>query len=113
MSTTAGQASLLVELFTEELPPRALQRLAGAFANSITTQLTTFGLADASAATGRAVFCTPRRLAVLIPGVTARAPAREVEVKGPSVAVALDAQGEPTMIRVGASTCWFGAPRGR
>ena len=89
--------ALLVELFTEELPPRALQRLAAAFADAIAAQLRAHGLAGAQDGSAPEVFCTPRRLAVILPGVAANAPARQVQVKGPSVAVALDARGEPTM----------------
>jgi glycyl-tRNA synthetase beta chain len=88
-------ASLLVELFTEELPPRALQKLASAFAESILAQLRAHGLAAAAAKPQ--VHCTPRRLALVLPEVLDIAPARELQVKGPSVAVALDAQGQPTM----------------
>jgi glycyl-tRNA synthetase beta chain len=85
---------LLIELFTEELPPKALRRLGEAFATAIVEGLRSRGLA-APAAEHRA-FCSPRRLAVRVEGVLHEAPARRVEVKGPSVKVALDAQGQPT-----------------
>jgi len=90
-----GAETLLVELFTEELPPRALQRLAEAFAGAIASQLQAHGLTAPDSAAE--IFCTPRRLAVSMPGVPSTAAAREVQVKGPSIAVALDAQGQPTM----------------
>ena len=89
--------ALLIELFTEELPPRALQRLGAAFEASISAQLRSHGLTAAQGQPAAEVYCTPRRLAVVVPAVLANAPAREVRLKGPSVAVALDAQGEPTM----------------
>ncbi len=90
------KASLLVELFTEELPPRALQKLGDAFAGSITTQLRNHGLAAQGAAAPQ-VHCTPRRLALVLPEVLQAAPARQLRLKGPSVAVGLDADGRYTM----------------
>ncbi len=90
----AASAPLLVELFTEELPPKALQRLGDAFRAGIADGLRSRGLAAEDArAEG---FATPRRLAVRVDAVAAHAPDRTVEVKGPSVKVALDAAGAPT-----------------
>ncbi len=85
---------LLIELLTEELPPKALERLGNAFAGAVAESLRARGLAaaDAEART----FCTPRRLAVRLDAVIAQAPAREVALKGPSVKVGLDADGQPT-----------------
>ena len=91
----APRDDLLVELFTEELPPRALTQLGEAFAQGIAGQLAAQGLA--SEAADHEMFCTPRRLAVLVAQVAAQAPSRAQRVKGPSVAVALDAHGKPTM----------------
>ena len=85
---------LLIELFTEELPPKALKRLGEAFAAAIVDGLRSRGLAG-SADEFRA-FCTPRRLAVRSESVLAQAPDRQVEAKGPSVKVGIDAQGQPT-----------------
>ncbi len=85
---------LLVELFTEELPPKALERLGEAFALSVFEGLRSRGL-TASGGEFRA-FCSPRRLAVRVEAVLAQAPDREVEAKGPSLKVGLDAQGQPT-----------------
>jgi glycyl-tRNA synthetase beta chain len=90
------KASLLVELFTEELPPRALQKLGDAFAGSIAAQLRSHGLA-AQDGPAPQVHCTPRRLALVLPEVLQTAPARPLRLKGPSVAVGLDAEGRPTM----------------
>lgn len=86
---------LLIELFTEELPPKALDRLGESFAQSLVAGLRAEALAPADGAFRR--FATPRRLAVLIESVSAQAPERRIEVKGPSTAVGLDAQGEPTL----------------
>lgn len=88
------RAPLLVELLTEELPPRALQRLGAAFADGLLQALQARGLAEPDARVER--FATPRRLAVRIDDVAARAADRPVEHKGPSVRVALDADGQPT-----------------
>ena len=86
-------APLLVELHTEELPPKALQRLGAAFADGIAAGLHARGL---TASPAHRSFATPRRLAVLVDDVLARAPDRDVELKGPSVKVGLEADGSPS-----------------
>ena len=88
-------APLLIELFTEELPPKALSRLGESFAATIAEGLRAQGLAPAGAAVD--VFATPRRLAVRVAEVRERAEDRPVEAKGPSASVGLDASGQPTM----------------
>ncbi|MFZ9406700.1 MAG: glycine--tRNA ligase subunit beta [Burkholderiaceae bacterium] len=88
-------APLLIELLTEELPPKALRRLADAFAQSLQEGLTLHGLLPAGAP--REVFATPRRLAVCFDQVAAQGDDRPIALKGPSVSVGLDAQGEPTL----------------
>ncbi|MFT4103951.1 MAG: glycine--tRNA ligase subunit beta, partial [Burkholderiaceae bacterium] len=93
---TPASAPLLVELFTEELPPKALERLGDAFADGIAAGLAQHGLLAGDPADGRQTFATPRRLAVRLPAVIERAPDRRVELKGPSLKVGLDAQGAPT-----------------
>jgi len=94
--TPAGvvRAPLLVELRTEELPPKALDRLGAAFADGIAKALRTRGLVEADARVER--FATPRRLAVRVDAVAPQAADRLVETKGPSVKIGLDAGGEPT-----------------
>ena len=89
-----NEAPLLIELFTEELPPKALARLGQIFADTIAQGLRERGLAGPEAQVDR--FATPRRLAVRVHGVLAQAPERTIEQKGPSVKVALDAAGNPT-----------------
>ncbi|VVE04489.1 glycine--tRNA ligase subunit beta [Pandoraea aquatica] len=92
MST--AQRTLLVELLTEELPPKALARLGDAFADGIANGLRTRGLTtDASVVTP---FATPRRLAVSITNVLDRAPDATIRAKVLPVSVALDANGNPT-----------------
>ncbi len=78
------QATLLVELLTEELPPKSLQRLGQSFADEILNGLARHHLHRPAESAAR-MFATPRRLAVLVPGVVDIAPDRESEVTGPSV----------------------------
>ncbi len=87
-------ATLLVELLTEELPPKALPRLGETFATRIAEGLKAKGLAPADA-TFR-IFASPRRLAVTVAQVAAEAAAKEVTEKLMPVSVALDAEGRPT-----------------
>ena len=86
--------TLLIELRTEELPPKALSRLGEAFANGIFRALVDLGLVAADARMDG--FASPRRLGVAIAGVSAQAVSREVTEKIMPVAVALDASGAPT-----------------
>ncbi len=87
-------ATLLIELLTEELPPKALARLAEALAVQIQEGLEREHLLQAHAPP--TWFATPRRLAVSVSGVRAQAPEQTVCEKIMPVAVALDAQGQPT-----------------
>jgi glycyl-tRNA synthetase beta chain len=74
-------STLLVEILTEELPPRSLRALSEAFADAVATALAKAGLAQDG---GRRAFATPRRLAVLIDEVLSVAKDRESELSGPS-----------------------------
>jgi glycyl-tRNA synthetase beta chain len=87
--------ALLVELLTEELPPKSLSLLGQAFADEIFNGLVhhQLKLRDYS---GWRVFATPRRLGVLIPDVHATAGDRESTITGPSVKAGLDSTGKPT-----------------
>src|SRR5438270_8894360 len=76
------RATLLVELVTEELPPKSLRALSEAFAERVLAALAKSGLAQMDAPL--VVYATPRRLAFTIAGVAASAPGRESEVTGPS-----------------------------
>ena len=92
-------ASLLVEILTEELPPRALRLLGEVFARELTADLKLNGfLADTSTHT---FFATPRRLAVLVTEVAEQARDKEDKVKGPSVSIGLDSNGKPTPALIG------------
>jgi glycyl-tRNA synthetase beta chain len=91
--------SLLIEIGTEELPPKSLDELAAAFASGVTSGLAKRGVgADIAAAK---VFCSPRRLAVLVPRVAKMQPDSIEEIFGPPVSVGRDASGEPTKALVG------------
>jgi glycyl-tRNA synthetase beta chain len=86
--------NLLVELFVEELPPKALKKLGEAFATTLADGLKAQGLAAADALV--ASFASPRRLAVHVSHVRDRADDRAQQTKLMPVAVALDAAGQPT-----------------
>jgi glycyl-tRNA synthetase beta chain len=91
MSSTKN---LLVELFVEELPPKALKKLGEAFAATLLAALRSAGLADEHSALNG--FASPRRLAAHISHVRAVAADKAVSVKLMPVAVALAADGSPT-----------------
>ena len=88
------QKSLLIELGTEELPVKALPGLAQAFFDGVIDALEKRGVAF-ERGDARPLF-TPRRLAVLLPGVAVEQPEQKSEVLGPYLNIALDANGEPT-----------------
>ena len=86
--------TLLIEVFTEELPPKSLHRLGDAFSDGIFTSLKSAGLlGESSAATG---YATPRRLAVQITNVLSQAPDYPVREKLLPISIAFDADGKPT-----------------
>ena len=86
--------NLLVELFVEELPPKALKKLGESFAATLAASLKSQGLIDeTSVATP---FASPRRLAVHVTEVAAKAADRQVQQKLMPVAVALDTNGNAT-----------------
>jgi glycyl-tRNA synthetase beta chain len=86
--------NLLVELFVEELPPKALKKLGDAFAQVLADQLKAQGLASADAAV--TAFASPRRLAVHVTGVADRAADKAMSQKLMPVSVGLAADGQPT-----------------
>ena len=91
---TSVQKNLLVELFVEELPPKALKKLGDAFAGVLRDQLVAQGLAEpASVLTA---YASPRRLAAHLTHVAERAADKAVSQKLMPVAVGLDASGQPT-----------------
>jgi len=94
MQTLNAKQNLLVELFVEELPPKALKKLGDAFANTLAASLQSQGLAASDAVV--TPFATPRRLAAHITGVAAQAADKAVSQKLMPVSVGLDAAGNAT-----------------
>ena len=86
--------NLLVELFVEELPPKALKKLGEAFAGALADSLKSQGLADADAVVTN--FASPRRLAAHVTSVAAQAANRAASQKLMPVSVGLDASGNAT-----------------
>jgi glycyl-tRNA synthetase beta chain len=89
---TTERRDFLVELGTEELPPRALRQLEQAFASGIQSGLAQAGLGHGAVQS----FATPRRLAVLVRRLVTHQPEQSVKRRGPPVAASFDAAGHPT-----------------
>jgi len=87
----------LVELGTEELPPKALASLGDAFLAGIEKGLQAAGLNY----TGKQVYTAPRRLAVLIRQLDVQQPDRSINIDGPPVQAAFNAEGQPTQAALG------------
>lgn len=90
----SGVKPLLVEIGTEELPPKALDDLSAAFSKGICEGLAKRSI-DADV-TNAKTYNSPRRLAVIVPNVAAMQPAQKSEVLGPYLNIGLDANGAPT-----------------
>jgi glycyl-tRNA synthetase beta chain len=87
-----GRHDFLVEIGTEELPPKSLRNLELALAAGIRTGLESAGLKPGEIIS----FATPRRLAVLVKRLAARQPDHDIKRRGPPVTAAFDASGQPT-----------------
>ncbi|MDM8561268.1 glycine--tRNA ligase subunit beta [Candidatus Parabeggiatoa sp. HSG14] len=88
---------LLIEIGTEELPPKALQALSEAFSSNVCSGLEQQELSYNIATP----FATPRRLAILIRSVVTMQADRQVERRGPSITAAFNKEGEPTKAALG------------
>jgi glycyl-tRNA synthetase beta chain len=97
--STASDESLLIELGTEELPPKSLDELAAAFAAGVSVGLSKREIAADTA--GAKIYCSPRRLAVLVPRVAKMQPDSIEEIWGPPASVGHDANGQPTKALLG------------
>ncbi|EKT57119.1 glycine--tRNA ligase subunit beta [Providencia burhodogranariea] len=86
------QQTFLVEIGTEELPPKALRSLAESFAANFTAELDTADIAHGEVSW----FAAPRRLALKVASLAASQPDREVEKRGPAISAAFGADGQPT-----------------
>ena len=99
--------SLLIELGTEELPPKALDELSAAFLRGICDGLSKRGI-DAGLDLAQA-YASPRRLAVHVPAVAMAQPEQALERRGPALNAALDAEGQPSKALLGfAQSCGIG-----
>ncbi len=86
------QQTFLVEIGTEELPPKALRSLAESFAANFTAELDNAGLEHGDVSW----FAAPRRLALKVANLSAAQADREIEKRGPAIAQAFDAEGKPS-----------------
>ena len=84
--------NFLVEIGTEELPPKALKTLATSFAENVEAELNQAGLTFGKIEW----FAAPRRLAVKVLNLATQQPSKEIEKRGPAVSAAFDAEGKPT-----------------
>lgn len=84
--------NFLAEIGTEELPPKALKKLATAFAENVENELNQAGLSFEKVEW----FAAPRRLAVKALGLATAQPSKKIEKRGPAVSAAFDADGKPT-----------------
>ena len=84
--------NFLVEIGTEELPPKALKTLATSFADNVEAELNQAGLSFDKIEW----FAAPRRLAVKVLNLATQQPSKEIENRGPAVSAAFDAEGKPT-----------------
>ena len=89
--------TLLIELGTEELPPKSLKTLATAFHNNIKNQLDSNDLSYSEIKW----FATPRRLAIQVMGLDDKQANKVIEKRGPAVNVAFDEQGQPSKAAIG------------
>lgn len=87
-----SEKTFLVEIGTEELPPKALRSLAESFAANVTAELDAANLAYGEVKW----FAAPRRLALKISNLAESQPDREVEKRGPAISAAFDAEGKPS-----------------
>ena len=91
------QENLLIEIGTEELPPKALTKLAESFAQEMDKQLQQAELSKEDVTW----FASPRRLAVYIKGLAYQQADKVIEKRGPAISAAFDADGQPTRAALG------------
>ncbi|CAM4023782.1 MULTISPECIES: glycine--tRNA ligase subunit beta [Pseudoalteromonas] len=89
--------NLLVEIGTEELPPKALRKLAEAFAENLSSELESLELAHQ----GVKWYASPRRLGLQVTALAAKQQDKEVEKRGPATKAAFDSEGNPTKAAMG------------
>ncbi len=97
-----SKRDFLVEIGTEELPPKSLFTLAAAFAEGVIKGLDTAAINHGEAKW----FATPRRLAVYVAGVADQQPDQQIKRQGPAIANAFGPDGQPTKAALGfAASC--------
>ncbi|RLA06724.1 MAG: glycine--tRNA ligase subunit beta [Gammaproteobacteria bacterium] len=92
-------STLLIEIGTEELPPKSLKRLADSFADTLAQKLMAAQLIETADQVAR--YAAPRRLAVSVNQVAQRQPDQQLERRGPAVKAAWDEAGAPTKATLG------------
>lgn len=98
--------TLLIELGTEELPPKALKKLSNAFSLEILSGLIEAELITQSDADAASPFASPRRLALTVPNVIPSQPDQTIERRGPALQAAFKDDGQPTPAAMGfAKSC--------
>ncbi len=103
---TLNKNTLLIELGTEELPPKTLKKLSKAFSIELINGLLEAELIGDAEASAAQPFASPRRLALSVPHVIEAQPDQNIERRGPAVKSAFDDNGEPTQAALGfAKSC--------
>jgi len=98
--------TLLIELGTEELPPKALKKLSDAFTAELLNGLIEAELITQAGADSALPFASPRRLALSVPNVIAAQPDQTIERRGPALQAAFNGAGEATPAATGfAKSC--------
>jgi len=98
--------TLLIELGTEELPPKALKKLSEAFSAELLSGLLDAQLIEQDSANTAQAFASPRRLALSVPKVIAAQPNQTIERRGPAVQAAFKDDGQATPAAIGfAKSC--------
>ena len=101
-----SRQTLLIELGTTELPPKALKLLSEAFHREILNELVETELVASSDVDAAVAYATPRRLAIQVPNVLAAQADQLVEKRGPATKAAFDDNGDPTQAAQGfAKSC--------
>ena len=101
-----SSSTLLIELGTEELPPKTLKKLSNAFSTELINGLLEAELIGQAEASAAQPFASPRRLALSVPAVISAQPDQNIERRGPAVQAAFDESGEPTQAALGfAKSC--------
>ena len=101
MTKATDTQPFLVEIGTEELPPKNLRQLALAFLEQFNALTVSHALQSKAQAAGNEFFCSPRRLAIHASSVQLRQPDRREARLGPAVATAFDKDGNPTLAAEG------------